>query len=254
MAAAAMVVGAAAPAAHANIPVGQPGHIEVGSSTPGQLAVQQVGDSAGRGGATTQSSPFWRYVCNTSWVPVQSYPNGYVTGNCGYNETIEATQYDSAVTFAGGLISGSYGGCSWINLGGLTFANASGYTGNCPPGSNSLSDSAFISGSNVWTHWVTSSSADGVTTSPAGYIGNKNCQEWANFHPWASGQAPTNPTVAPAATGGPRLALRYYARYADPNTGYGYAMVHDNYVSPGAGNWNFIQQACLTNVPAPGTY
>jgi hypothetical protein len=255
MALAAVATSAVAPAAaQADDAVRPP---EAGAVVPNQLVLKTAGglQSASVGGvARPQSVPYWQYACNQSWVTVQSEPNGWVLGNCAYGEAIQAVQYDSNVQFAGGWIGGQYGDCGWIGLSRLNF-QTSGYTNNCGgAGQNTKNPADFAYASQIWTHRLPSGDADGVQSYPGGVIGNKNCQEYANFHPYSSGANPQNPTIMSGASNGPRMAMRYQGKYPDVNTGTYYSMVHDYNVAPGSGNWVFYQTNCLTNIPAPGVY
>jgi hypothetical protein len=82
----------AAPAtASANIPVGKPGHIEVGVATPDALTNANSSASAS-GGVSPLSSTYSLWSCNQPYVPVQAQPNGYVIGNCLSGGYLWATQ------------------------------------------------------------------------------------------------------------------------------------------------------------------
>jgi hypothetical protein len=256
---AAIVSGAGAPAAAADEPhvaVGQPGHQEAGAFAPGQLRLSSAGKPSG--GVQANSFNAAQGVCNRNWVSVQAMPNGYVDGNCPLNATLTRTQVSSDGTFWGGLVGGSAPFCGWIDGRYVTLTTLL-QTPNCGPGTFSRNDASLISGggtpnAQIWTHWVNTQMADGVTTGAGRTIGNKNCTEYANFYPWSSTAHPAD-GLRPIAEGpGPRLALRYVAAHPDVNTGYFYDMVHDNFVGAGDGNWAFVLDSCITNKPPPGTY
>jgi hypothetical protein len=139
------------------------------------------------------------------------------------------------------------------------YQNQIGQTDNCPPGTISRGDSDFIQGGGtgsqqIWTHWVSSTSADAVNHWGSTYLSTKNCAEYANFYPWSSGAHVADQIrTAPASTTG-NLGIRYKARYPDVNTSYYYDMIHDYTASSGNGSWAFFQDNCVSNKPAPGTY
>ena len=81
---------------------------------------------------------------------------------------------------------------------------------------------------------------------------SRNCPEYANFSPWASG---AHPSDVLRRTQRHRLDVRYLARYHDVWNAHPFYMIRDGQVGHGEGDWVFISGAACGVVPGPvGTY
>lgn len=193
----------------------------------------------------------WRMTCQGGWQPVQSYPGGYVTGNCNTGWHHDVTVVSGTITtpghpdnghfFWGGTVGGNYNGCGWVrddyilntgpSVGTTTCSNPSlgaasfGTLFNCRPG--------YCSG------------PTNATATAAG------CYKYPNVRPWSPSGGPVGP--AHFVNSSTPLGWRYFTRYS-----YGGGMWVEvlNY-APAAGEsrWGFIPVSCVYNAPpGPGGY
>ena len=172
---------------------------------------------------------------------VQSFPSGYVTGNCLTGQTLRATTSGAGNgnTYWGGNVLGNYNGCGWIWASSISFT---GYQTNTACASPSIPQADFIycPGGSCYI-WTDSAGQDGQY-----WPNHYSCPMYLNFRPWASGQTPTNyvgnaaPNTDPAHY---RFKLRYITKYS--YGGYQYMMMHDTTKSQGQGNWVFVPTSCI---------
>jgi hypothetical protein len=238
---------------------------EAGTYLPNALApAARAAPSGGglHGGVTPQTSyPTDQFVCVYPYTPVESGPSDLVTGNCTAGNSIWQDNVSNPAfghQYFVGYVGGNYNGCGWIRTD-LFGSGTPGGSTTCW-GATSHSDFIYNDGTReyIWSHVLPSGDSDGSSYGNDGrYVGNKNCTEYANFRPWASGQTESDgirPTDRTDDGSFAYLKLRYETKYASANTGNNFIMVHDPDYSIGYGDWVFVENTCLTNRPVPGSY
>lgn len=107
----------------------------------------------------------------------------------------------------------------------------------CGSPTRSTCDFVYCVGSTPYV-WDDGSGTDGMAVTM-----QHDCWLYGNYHPWLSGQVPTQPLHV--ISRGSVVKMRYLTKYT--LFGQYFVMVHDQNPSypSGSGNWGFIPQGCL---------
>lgn len=195
-----------------------------GSASGSELAGSSSGDVG-----TLATPATGNFVCaNFPWVFVAASPGGYVIGNCApgwhLHRTIKSAPVPPAGTyFDGGYIFGDFNGCGWVRADRDTQVGEGSYTACGSPSRNAGDFGAAF-------NCRPGDCADGKA------VTGTNCQLYANYRPWSSSAAPTNP-IGSVQSG--TFLWRYVTKDGQ------YVMVRDPDIASGYGNWGFVRRSCL---------
>jgi hypothetical protein len=193
------------------------------------------------------------FSCSVPWANVQAAPSGFVVGNCKsgthLHRQMKSSKYDNTY-WDGGYVYGNYAGCGWIEVSKSQLLTGGGQK-LCDPNSigynlwqyaNYTNDATSPKWPNCSDNQATTKCTDGTSVTSTGA-----CSAYRNFRPWASGQAVTDPVGTYPI--GKVFKWRYTTRYGATNfSNMQFVMVRDPSISPGQGNWMFINRNCLPSV------
>lgn len=175
------------------------------------------------------------FVCaNYPWVFIANVPGGYVIGNCAPGWHLHRTIKSDPVApdnvyFDGGYLFGDYNGCGWIRADRNSQVGTGSYTACASPSRNVVEFGSVF-------NCRPGECADGTA------VTGTNCQLYANYRPWSSTPAPTNP-IGGLQSG--TFLWRYVTRDGR------FVMVRDPDIATGSGNWGFVPRSCLPGVLPP---
>lgn len=220
------------------------------SHTPEHISYPRGAPLAGPAPGPTPLTAY-RMQCQGGWQPVQSYPGGYVTGNCYSGWSIDVVLGSGTITdpnsldyghfFWGGTIGGTYNGCGWVR---------DDYVLNTGPTVGTTTCSSPTIG--AATIGILFNCAPGNCTGPTTVTTTvAGCLKYNNFRPWSTSNAPSG--TGYLVNRNTPLAWRYYTR--NQYGGTYWAEVLNYAPAAGEARWGFIPVSCVYNAPpGPGGY